>query len=233
MRGLTWTEIASANGRCLLVVPLGSFEQHGPHLPLDTDTVIAAALVEGLAGVPYAVVAPPLAYGASGEHAGFAGTMSIGTEILSEVLVEMVRSARQSCFGVVFVSAHGGNAEGLVRATRRCQSEGDRVFVWSSTVADGDAHAGRTETALMLAIAPETVRVGAIERGRTETIGALWPELRTDGVRAVSPNGVLGDPTLASAEEGCRLLDALRAELRAAVAAWWEEVSATTPVGVT
>jgi mycofactocin system creatininase family protein len=233
MTGLTWTEMASANGRCLLVVPVGSFEQHGPHLPLDTDTRIASALAEGLAAVPRVVIAPPLGYGASGEHAGFPGTISIGTEVLTDVLVEMVRSARASCTGVVFVCAHGGNTEGLVRATQRCESEGDRVFVWTPRVSGGDAHAGRTETSLMLAVAPETVRMGSIECGRTEPIDALWPELRRGGVRAVSPNGVLGDPTLASAEEGRALVESLRAELRAAVATWWEEVRGTTRVGVT
>jgi len=233
MSGLTWTEIASANRRCLLVVPVGSFEQHGPHLPLETDTEIAVALVEGLAGLAYVVIAPPLAYGASGEHAGFPGTVSIGTEVLADVVVEMVRSARESFSGVLFVCAHGGNAEGLVRARQRCESEGDSVLVWTPTVRGGDAHAGRIETSLMLAIAPQTVRMGAIERGRTEAIDALWPELRTGGVRAVSSNGVLGDPTLASAEEGRTLLDALRSELCAAVATWWETTGATTRVGVT
>src|SRR3712207_8629966 len=72
----------------LLVVPLGATEQHGPHLPLGTDTVIASALAASLD----AVVAPALPYGSSGEHAGFPGTLSIGREALVHVLVELVRS---------------------------------------------------------------------------------------------------------------------------------------------
>src|SRR5271156_5548241 len=108
----TWTEIASGGERGLLVVPVGSFEQHGPHLPLDTDTQIACALVDAVANLPFVVAVPPLAYGASGEHAGFPGTLSIGSEVLADVLVELVRSARGSCAGVVLVCAHGGNADG-------------------------------------------------------------------------------------------------------------------------
>ena len=98
--------VSSAVGGDLLVVPLGATEQHGPHLPLGTDTVIASALAHGVD----AVVAPALPYGSSGEHAGFAGTLSLGaaTEL---ALVELGRSA--SFARVLFVCAHGGNAEPL------------------------------------------------------------------------------------------------------------------------
>lgn len=217
----TWTEVAAAGGDCLLVVPIGSFEQHGPHLPLDTDTRIAMAITDEVAHLPYVVVAPPLAYGASGEHAGFAGTLSIGTEVLTEVLVELVRSARDSCAGVVWVCAHGGNAEAIRTAAQRCRSEGDRVHVWGARVDGGDAHAGRTETSLMMAIAPDEVRRDALAAGRTEPIGELLGELRAGGVRSVSSSGVLGDPTLATAAEGRMLLEALVGELCGALEAWW------------
>ena len=113
----TWPEVAD-RGPSVLAVPLGSVEQHGPHLPLDTDTRIAVALVAALAAArPDVVAAPPLAYGASGEHAGFPGTLSIGTEALTTVLVELGRSA-DAFAGVVFVNGHGGNLE-AVRARRR------------------------------------------------------------------------------------------------------------------
>src|SRR6202034_1906517 len=75
LRAPTWTEIASRGRGNLLVVPVGSFEQHGPHLPLDTDTRVATALAAEVASLPFVIVAPPLAYGASGEHAGLAGTL--------------------------------------------------------------------------------------------------------------------------------------------------------------
>ena len=220
----TWTEIASVGGDCLLVVPIGSFEQHGPHLPLDTDTRVATAIADEVAELPFVIVAPPLAYGASGEHAGFAGTLSIGSEVLADVLVELVRSARGSCAGVVFVCAHGGNADGIRLAKERSRSEGDRVFVWGARVDGGDAHAGRTETSLMLAIAPNDVRLGELEAGRTEPIDELWTELRAGGVKAVSANGVLGDPTLATAAEGRLLFAALVDELSGALELWWSDL---------
>jgi creatinine amidohydrolase len=220
----TWTEIASVGGDCLLVVPIGSFEQHGPHLPLDTDTRVATAIADEVAELPFVIVAPPLAYGASGEHAGFAGTLSIGSEVLADVLVELVRSARGTCAGVVFACAHGGNADGIRLAKERSRSEGDRVFVWGARVDGGDAHAGRTETSLMLAIAPSDVRLGELEPGRTEPIDELWTELREGGVKAVSANGVLGDPTLATAAEGRLLFAALVDELSGALELWWSDL---------
>src|SRR4051812_19595886 len=91
----------------LLAVGLGATEQHGPHLPLDTDTVIAQALVDGLAARLKVRVAPTLPYGSSGEHAGFPGTLSIGQDALRIVLVELARSHPGP---VLLVCAHGGNA---------------------------------------------------------------------------------------------------------------------------
>jgi creatinine amidohydrolase len=194
----------------LLVVPLGATEQHGPHLPLGTDTMIASALASSVD----AVVAPALPYGSSGEHAGFAGTLSLGaaTEL---ALVELGRSAGFA--RVLFVCAHGGNAEPLGAAVRQLRSEGIDARAWSPSWR-GDAHAGRVETSLMLALAPGLVGVG--ERGNTSPLEELMPRLRSEGVRAVSPNGVLGDPAGASAEEGRTLLAAAAAELVEFVAAW-------------
>ena len=109
----TWTEVGSARRELILAVPLGSCEQHGAHLPLDTDTRIAVALADRLARERAdVVVAPALAYGASGEHADFAGTLSIGLDGLALVVVELVRSA-DAFAGVVVVNAHGGNMHAL------------------------------------------------------------------------------------------------------------------------
>jgi creatinine amidohydrolase len=209
-------------GKVLLAVPLGSLEQHGPHLPLDTDTRIAVALAHGLAERrPDVVVAPTVAFGASGEHASFPGTLLVGHEVLAELLVEVVRSARSSFSGVVLVNAHGGNEQALAAVEKRCAAEGDEVLVWRAVVAGGDAHAGRTETSLMLSIDPVAVRPELAEPGCTEPIERLLPRLRAEGVRPVSSNGVLGDPTGASAEEGHALLDALVRDLAASVTRRW------------
>jgi creatinine amidohydrolase len=167
------------------------------------------------------VVAPPVAYGASGEHAAFPGTLLVGHEPLAAMLVELVRSARASFRGVVFVNAHGGNEATLGEVARRGAAEGDDVLVWRAAVPGGDAHAGRTETSLLLAIDAGAVRLELAEPGRTEPIDVLLPRLRAEGVRPVSSNGVLGDPTGASAEEGRALLDALVVDLTASVGKRW------------
>ena len=215
-----WPEVAGTAPAPVLLVPVGSCEQHGPHLPLDTDTRVAGAVAlraaDRLGG---AVVAPAVAVGASGEHAGFAGTLSIGTEVLTAVLVELGRSA-DHFGGVVLVNGHGGNAAAVAAAVARLVHEGRRALAWHAHVAGGDAHAGRTETSLVLALAPELVRVDAAEAGVTAPVGELLPALRSGGVAAVSPNGVLGDPAGASAAEGIRLLEGLVADLVATVRAW-------------
>src|SRR6476469_6868865 len=111
LRNLTWPE-AEARRSALLVVPVGATEQHGPHLPLSTDTDLAVALAERLAAVVGdVVVAPSVSYGASGEHQGFAGTLSIGAEVTEQLLVELGRSARASFERMLLISTHGGNAE--------------------------------------------------------------------------------------------------------------------------
>jgi mycofactocin system creatininase family protein len=209
----------------LLAVPVGSTEQHGPHLPLSQDTDLAVALCGRLAGLrPDVVVAPPLAYGASGEHEGFAGTLSIGCEALELVVVELCRSATATFEAVVLVSTHGGNAGPVGRARRRLEGEGRRVLVWSPRW-EGDAHAGRVETSLALALHPELVDLDRAEAGDRRPLAELLPLLRERSVRAVSPNGVLGDPAGASAAEGRRLLEDLAGDLAATVASWLAALS--------
>lgn len=220
----TWQEIAALEGRAILAVPVGSLEQHGPHLPLNTDTRIAVTLATGLADRrPGVVVAPAVAYGASGEHAAFPGTLLMGHRVLADVLIELVRSARRAFVGVVLVSAHGGNHYGLQLVEAECRGDGDDVLVWSVRTPGGDAHAGRTETSLMLAIAPRAVHLDRAEAGCTDPLEVLLPRLRAEGVRPVASNGVLGDPTGATAQEGRDLLAGLSGDLEAAVRARWPE----------
>ena len=214
-------ELAAA--RVLLAVPVASTEQHGPHLPLSTDTDLAAALCAGLAGArPGVLIAPPLAYGASGEHEGFPGTLSIGSGALELLLVELCRSATRTFPRVLLVSTHGGNAGAVRRAERRLRAESRDIMAWLPAW-EGDAHAGRAETSLELAVAPDRVRPGRAEAGNTRPLTELMPLLRRSGVGAVSPNGVLGDPAGASAAEGTALLGALLDDLLAAVDAWLRE----------
>ncbi|WP_205857701.1 mycofactocin biosynthesis peptidyl-dipeptidase MftE [Phytoactinopolyspora endophytica] len=211
---------ATAAAGAVLAVPVGSTEQHGPHLPLSTDADLADALCRRLAEERAdVVVAPVLAYGASGEHAGFAGTLSIGTEALATLLIELGRSAGETFGRMLIVSAHGGNAEAVARAASKLRAESRDVMAWTPRWT-GDAHAGFVETSLQLALDGARVRTERAAAGATEPLDELMPVLRTGGVRAVSGNGVLGDPAGATEAEGKRVLDDLTAGLLAVVARW-------------
>lgn len=219
---VTWTDLWNLAPRPIIAIPVGSCEQHGPHLPLDTDTRIAVALAEGLVTSfepGDVLIGPTLATTASGEHAAFPGTLSLGADVLEHVILELVRSAGWSA-GIVLVNGHGGNARPVQRATNKLHGEGRRVLAWWPHIRNGDAHAGETETSLMLAIAPAVVRMSRAEAGRPEPLVDLIDELREHGVRSVSPNGVLGDPRRASANRGKALLTRLIIDLVSAVDEW-------------
>jgi mycofactocin precursor peptide peptidase len=218
LAGATWPDLPA---RPLLLVPLGAVEQHGHHLPLATDTTVACAVAEAAGDdLDGALLAPALAYGASGEHEDFPGTVSIGTEALTGLLVEYGRSACRWAGRVLIVNGHGGNLDALRAAGTVLRSEGRDVAWFPCAPADGDAHAGRAETSVMLHVEPAGVRTDRAVAGETAPIGALLPRLRAEGVRAVSPTGVLGDPAGATAEEGADVLNALVGRLIAAASGW-------------
>jgi len=218
---LAWPDVASRAATTVVVLPVGSTEQHGPHLPLSTDTHVALALARRLASLRAdMVVAPAVPYGSSGEHAGFPGTLSIGQTALELMLVELVRSA-DAFAGTLIVSAHGGNGEAVGRAVDLLRYEGRQVRAWSPPSVDpADSHAGHTETSLLLALQPETVQAHQIQPGVRQPLDRLWPVLRRAGVGAVSPSGVLGDPTDASAAAGEELLYEWTRELLRSLDGW-------------
>jgi creatinine amidohydrolase len=218
LAGAAWPELPE---RPLLVVPLGSVEQHGHHLPLGTDTAVACAVAEAVSGsLDGVLLAPALAYGASGEHEGFPGTISIGTEALTGLLVEYGRSACRWAGRLLMVNGHGGNLDALRVAVPLLRREGRDVAWFPCGVPGGDAHAGRSETSLMLHVEPEGVLGDRAVAGVRTPIGELLPELRAGGVRSVSPTGVLGDPEGATAAEGAAMLAGMTARLVDAVASW-------------
>ncbi|MEO8813657.1 MAG: mycofactocin biosynthesis peptidyl-dipeptidase MftE [Mycobacterium sp.] len=215
-----------------VLVPVGSTEQHGPHLPLDTDTRIAIAVAraaaERLAALPAVgagsgpqwPVAPAVGYGASGEHQSFPGTISIGTGALTGLLVEYGRSACCWARRVVFVNGHGGNVTALIAAVRLLRGE-SRDVAWLSCAALGaDAHAGHAETSVLLHLSPRDVRADQIRPGNSSPLRDLLPTMRRGGVAAVSEMGILGDPTTATAAEGKRLLAEMIDGCVQAVADW-------------
>jgi len=227
---LVWPELEAplAGGARTAVVPLGSTEQHGPHLPFATDTLVADALAERFcARVPAAQRLPALPIGCASEHLGFPGTLSLAPETLAAVLEDLVRSLDRHGFErVAIFSAHGGNAGLLRSAGARLAAAASRAQVlllgggagvsealFAAAAREGVApaaaghHAGELETSLLLALAPGEVRSERVEAGLT----ALPPDPQTlfyPDLRANAPNGVVGDPRGARAERAARYLDA-------------------------
>jgi len=226
----TWPEVDGiarrrADGEVpapILLIPVGSTEQHGPHLPIATDTIIAEELAgRAVHHTDGLMIGPTISVSASGEHADFPGTLSIGTAVMTSVIVELVRSADWAA-GVVLVNGHGGNHAAISDAIATVSAEGRHAIAWSPKWPqrrDGgpaDLHAGRIETSMMLAIDPGLVRLELAERGADATLA----ELRDRGVRAVSANGVLGDPDGASGREGERFITAFVADLVHQIERW-------------
>ncbi len=216
----TWVD-AGRGGT--LVVPVGSIEQHGPHLPLGTDGMVAEELVRRLeTNHPEIWVAPTIWVGASGEHRDFPGTLSIGTPALTTVLVELARSA-DHFDRVIAVNWHGGNGDALAEAERIASVEGRDLKIWrpdparalSEAVNDRipDLHAGWLETSIILSLRPDLVRMDEALPGRVELVSELVEAMRTSGVRAVSENGVLGDPAGSDPAVGACILDSLSSQL--------------------
>ena len=228
----TWPEIEqatttarrSADGTLgpVLLVPVGSTEQHGPHLPLATDTLIAEEIAgRAVHRTDGLMVGPTIPVSASGEHVGFPGTLSLGTAATTTMIVELVRSADWAA-GVVLVNGHGGNHEAISAAVTTLTDEGRSVLAWWPSWPrrrDGgppDLHAGRIETSMMLAIDPGLVRLELATAGADTTI----EDLRAHGVRAISANGVLGDPDGASGGEGERFITAFVDDLVHQIERW-------------
>lgn len=218
----TWTDLSGRHPVVLL--PVGSCEQHGPHLPLDTDTAVATAVAERavrrLAPDIDALLAPAQAYGASGEHSGFPGTVSIGLSALCLTLIEIGRSALSWARRLVLVNGHGGNLASVVDATVKLRAESRDVAWWACATPESDAHAGRSETSLMLALRPTAVHPDRAVAGPTEPVTELMGRLVAETVRGVSPSGVLGDPAGAHAGEGGARCTELSLKLADAVRGW-------------
>lgn len=220
---LAWPDVAalvdSAGGREVALVPVGATEQHGPHLPTATDTIIATALCERASARTGAPVLPAIPVACSYGHGTvLPGTVSLTPELLAAVARQYAEWVAWSGIRkLLFVNSHFGNAAALGTATDHLRLYRPDLQVgvvdwWSShpevlreVTADGaDIHANRAETSLMLAIAPELVH---LDRAAT----AADPDRTGDLVfrytaPALSTNGVTGDPSLADLALGERLL---------------------------
>jgi creatinine amidohydrolase len=218
-----------AAGATTVIWPLGATEQHGPHLPLGTDTFRAVDLAERLAAqLPGALIAPALPIGCSDEHSGFAGLLSFAHVTLAQLIVDCAR--HMAAWGVrrlILLSAHGGNVRALALAAEQLARELPQLQVWTpgDMTAIGEAllaeagadgitpemaglHAGEAETSEMLRLQPHLVRMDRAAPGYIGDMEAILPYLQGEGLRPVTPNGVLGDPRPARAERGERYLAA-------------------------
>jgi creatinine amidohydrolase len=203
------------------VLPIGSFEQHGSYLPLITDTAVACIVAQQLAEAYPLMVLPPVTISCSHEHAAWRGTVSISSQTLHRIVLDIAESLRQS--GVqrlVLVNGHGGNyvlsnivqeytaAHGPVMALFPQGAEWDQARTDAGMVTGGhaDMHAGELETSILLHAAPELVRPG--------NDGADWqaddrPHLLTVGMRGYTTSGVIGSPSLGTADKGRACLASL------------------------
>ncbi len=216
----TSPELGALPASTVGLVPVGAVEQHGPHLPLGTDTVIATELCSRVAADTGAVVLPPIVVGCSlGHGTQLAGTLSLTAFQLVELVVGLVRWAAGTSplRRFLLVNAHVGNTAALSVATDRLRNE--RPDLQTGTVNWGDVtpslaaavhadaadwHANRAETALMMVLAPDLVR-------EQERMNADDPD-RSEGLvfrytaPALSTNGVTGRPSEATEELGRLLL---------------------------
>lgn len=208
----------------LALIPVGATEQHGPNLGLSTDYVVAHRFSQKLAARihPRAVVVPPLPFGLSHHHTGFAGTITLNAETFMAVLVEIARSlARDGIKHVLFVNGHNGNTGVLNVAANKVLYEvgskaavsfyfaqaADRVKAHGQTERYG--HACEIETSVLQHLAPELVRTDALEAGRMiNQDKALHFNNQPFALTVPIPfheqteNGVFGDARLADAEIG-------------------------------
>jgi creatinine amidohydrolase len=220
---LTWCEIeALVDGQPseVALLPVGATEQHGPHLPTGTDTIIATELSRAVSQRTGAVVLPALAIGCSfGHGTALPGTLSATPERLADLVRDTVEWAGTSGFSrVLAVNGHFGNQASLAVAGDHIRREHPElrfgVLNWwtltpevtAETLADGeDIHANRAETALMMALAPDMVRVDQVPFADDpdRTAGLVFRYTAPN----LSLNGVTGSPSLATPELGQRLLD--------------------------
>ncbi|MFW5983626.1 MAG: creatininase family protein [Halobacteria archaeon] len=208
--GSSWTDVRDASLRVALL-PVGSTEQHGPHAPLSTDALVAERVArEAGDRADAAVVLPTLPVGVSEEHRAFDGTLYVSPSTFRSYVAETARSAPVE--KVVVVNGHGGNIDALHEVCARLTRDDDTPFAtywtWWRAVDLGDAemgHAGRVETSVLLHLAPELVDEDSAAAG-ADSWGdyAETAPLAYDSAE-FTEEGVVGDPTQATAEEGERL----------------------------
>lgn len=223
-RTAAWPQVEElARGGCVAVLPFGAFEQHGPHMPLSTDTIMAQELARRLAAQAGALLLPPVHYGETSGNDGFPGTISLGFDTVRHIALDICASLRRAAVaGLVVVNGDYGNQAPLKLAAWEARDQlGYPVLVidypglaeiaaevsQTPSAGHGFYHADEVETSMVLAIEPDAVNM--------ERAAAEYPQFPPAygatpvPLRQVSASGVFGDPRGATAEKGERILRAL------------------------
>ncbi len=238
---LTWEEVADLDRpRTLVVLPVGAIEAHGPHLPLDTDVVIATAMARAgaqrLAAQHDVVILPALTYTAAGFGAAFQGTLSIGGLTVTAVIVDLARNLFQHDFRLLAIAnAHldPEHLTSLTEAVKLGRAAGLLPIVfpdltrkpWAHRLGDefksGACHAGRFESSIVLSERPRSVRdrLRASLAPNPESLSQAIQAGKKTFEEAGGPRAYFGDPAAATAGEGAQLVDTLGAILEEAVRA--------------
>lgn len=234
----SWEDVAAALDRGLIaVLPVGAVEQHGPHLPLLTDTVLASGVARRISeGLPDALLLPAIAYGDAWTAEGWTGTLSLSPDTLRASVTDIGRGLhRMGVRGLVTVNGHFGNREPIALAARTLSELGLPVLhldypqletiaaehMESEPAGPGFYHADEVETSMMLALAPEGVR---LERAQPEYPD--FPPLfghEPMKLSAFNRSGTFGDPRPATADKGEALIAGIATESLRLIALWREQ----------
>jgi creatinine amidohydrolase len=209
-------------GARVAVLPVGSFEQHGDHLPLITDTVVACLIAQRLSTAYNLFLLPPITISCSHEHSTFAGSVSIRAQTLLAIIDDVARSLEQSGIRqMVLVNGHGGNY--VLRNAVQQANVGERRMVffpehedWAAaraaaglvTSGADDMHAGELETSVLLHAHPELV---GENYKAADWLASPRPHLLVVGMAGYTSSGVIGRPSLATPEKGKAILESLTA----------------------
>jgi creatinine amidohydrolase len=207
------TEDERARGATVAILPIGSFEQHGPYLPLITDTLVACSISQAIAETYSVLHLPPITVSCSHEHAAWPGTVSISARTLHAVITDIQQSLQRSGINkLVLINGHGGNyvlrnvvQEATVEGPCMALYPGSNDWAHARVAADmatdnhEDMHAGELETSILLHTCTELIRDGYQSADHTAN---ERPKLLTAGMSAYTTSGIIGRPSLATAAKG-------------------------------
>jgi creatinine amidohydrolase len=233
----SWEDVAAGiKSGLIALLPVGAVEQHGPHLPLLTDTVLASGVARRIAEGTDALLLPAIAYGDAWTAEGWAGTLSLSPDTLRATVIDLGRGLlRMGVRGLVTINGHFGNREPIALAARALGELGLPVLhldyphlealatehMESEPAGPGFYHADEVETSMLLALAPDSVR---LDRAKPEYPD--FPPLfgsQPMKLSAFNSSGVFGDPRPATAEKGEALIAGIAAESLRLIALWRTE----------